>query len=153
MSPFSRMDDESSEDDLDYFMALDLSIMKSSPRVAPTTVESSSRVAPTAAESSSRVAPTTFRAREGSECQNVVWECWVSLRKASESPEGVTVWEWRGVIHRKECGRRGDSPDHPCVDDRACFEDGDLRALFDSELRLMLFDFWEAGLIPKAKPM
>ena len=26
MSPFARMDDESSEDDLDYFMALDLSV-------------------------------------------------------------------------------------------------------------------------------
>jgi hypothetical protein len=46
LSPFARMDDESSEDDLDYFMALDLSMVESSPRVAPTTVESSSRVAP-----------------------------------------------------------------------------------------------------------
>jgi hypothetical protein len=26
LSPFSRMNDESSEDDLDYFMALDLSV-------------------------------------------------------------------------------------------------------------------------------
>jgi hypothetical protein len=34
------------------------------------------------------------------------------------------------------------------------FEEGDLRALFDGEeLRLMLFNFREAGLIPKTKPM
>jgi hypothetical protein len=34
------------------------------------------------------------------------------------------------------------------------FKEGDLLALFDGEeLRLMLFHFWEAGLIPKAEPM
>jgi hypothetical protein len=33
--PFTRMDDESSEDDLDYFVALDLSIAESPSRVAP----------------------------------------------------------------------------------------------------------------------
>jgi hypothetical protein len=44
MSLFARMEDESSEDDLDYFMALDLSVAESSPRVAPTVAESLSRV-------------------------------------------------------------------------------------------------------------
>jgi hypothetical protein len=34
MSPFASMDDESSEDDLDYFVVLDLSIVESPPRVA-----------------------------------------------------------------------------------------------------------------------
>jgi hypothetical protein len=35
-----------------------------------------------------------------------------------------------------------------------CFEEGDLRALFDGEeLRLMLFSFQEAGLDPKTEPM
>jgi hypothetical protein len=35
LSPFARMDDESSEDDLGYFMALDLYVVESSPTVAP----------------------------------------------------------------------------------------------------------------------
>jgi hypothetical protein len=47
MSPFARMDDESLKDDLDYFMALDLFVAESSPRVALTIVETSSWVAPT----------------------------------------------------------------------------------------------------------
>jgi hypothetical protein len=38
LSPFARMDDDSSEDDLDYFMALDLSVGESSPKVALTAV-------------------------------------------------------------------------------------------------------------------
>jgi hypothetical protein len=54
LSPFARMDDESSEDDLDYFMVLDLSIVESSPRVASTAAESSSTVASTAARSKRR---------------------------------------------------------------------------------------------------
>jgi hypothetical protein len=33
LSPFARMDDEFSKDDLDYFMALDLSMKESSPSV------------------------------------------------------------------------------------------------------------------------
>jgi hypothetical protein len=49
------MDDESSEDELDYFMALHLSVVESSPRVAPSAVESSSRVAPTAARGKRRI--------------------------------------------------------------------------------------------------
>jgi hypothetical protein len=36
----------------------------------------------------------------------------------------------------------------------SCFGEGDLRALFDGEeLRLMLFNFCEVGLIPKEEPM
>jgi hypothetical protein len=47
MSPFAGMDDESSKDDLDYFVALDLSVAESSPRVTPTTTAGTSpRVAP-----------------------------------------------------------------------------------------------------------
>jgi hypothetical protein len=35
-----------------------------------------------------------------------------------------------------------------------CIGEGDLRSLFEGEeLRLMLFNFREAGLIPKAEPM
>jgi hypothetical protein len=36
----------------------------------------------------------------------------------------------------------------------SCFGEGDLRAVFDGEeLKLMLFNFREAGLIPKQEPM
>jgi hypothetical protein len=36
----------------------------------------------------------------------------------------------------------------------SCFGEGDLRALFDGEeLRLMLFNFHEASLIPNEEPM
>jgi hypothetical protein len=36
----------------------------------------------------------------------------------------------------------------------SCFREGDLRDLFDGEeLRLMLFNFREAGFIPKQEPM
>jgi hypothetical protein len=46
MSLFARMaNDESLEDELDYFMALDLFVAEYSPRVDPNTVESSSEVA------------------------------------------------------------------------------------------------------------
>jgi hypothetical protein len=55
LSPFARMNDESSEDDLDYFMALDLSVVESSPRVAPPAVVSSSRVAPTTVRGKRRI--------------------------------------------------------------------------------------------------
>jgi hypothetical protein len=35
-----------------------------------------------------------------------------------------------------------------------CIGEGDLRNLFEGkELRMMLFNFWEVGLIPKAEPM
>jgi hypothetical protein len=35
-----------------------------------------------------------------------------------------------------------------------CIGEGDLRDLFKGEeLRMMLFNFWEAGLIPKVEPM
>ena len=40
MSLFAKMDDESLEDDIDYFMVLDLFVVESSPRVAPTVAES-----------------------------------------------------------------------------------------------------------------
>jgi hypothetical protein len=46
MNPFAGMDDESSEDDLDYFVALNLSVTESPPRIAPTVVASLPRVVP-----------------------------------------------------------------------------------------------------------
>jgi hypothetical protein len=46
MCLFAGIDDESSEDDLDYFVVLDLSVAESPPRVAPTAVVSSPKVVP-----------------------------------------------------------------------------------------------------------
>ena len=45
MSPFARVGDKSLEDDLDYFMALDLAVVESLLRVAPTAMDLSPRVA------------------------------------------------------------------------------------------------------------
>jgi hypothetical protein len=44
LSTFARMDDESLEDDLDYFMALDLAVVESSPRVAPIELRDKRRI-------------------------------------------------------------------------------------------------------------
>lgn len=65
-SPFARMDDESSEKDLDFFEALDVSAEESK------TVESSSRVSLTAARGKRRVGEPKRR-----------------LGVASEPPEGI----------------------------------------------------------------
>jgi hypothetical protein len=46
MCLFAGIDDESSEDDLDYFVVLDLSVAESPPRVAFIAVVSSPKVAP-----------------------------------------------------------------------------------------------------------
>jgi hypothetical protein len=96
MSPFARMDDESSKDDLDYFVALDLSVAESSPRVTPTTT----------AGTSPRVAPGEPRGqrRIGVSKRNV--GMLVSLRKTLETVEDAAEWEWRGLISRMECSWR-----------------------------------------------
>ena len=44
MIPFARMDVESLEDDLDYFMALNLADVESSPRVAPTELRGKKKI-------------------------------------------------------------------------------------------------------------
>jgi hypothetical protein len=44
--PFTGMDDESLEDDLDYFVALDLSVAETPSRVAPCSVGDSGRGCP-----------------------------------------------------------------------------------------------------------
>jgi hypothetical protein len=49
---------------------------------------------------------------------------------------------------------RGSQRDLLCLTSRTCIGEGDLRNLFEGkELRMILFNFWEAGLIPKAEPM
>jgi hypothetical protein len=81
-SPFSWMDDESFEDDLDYFVALDLA----------------------AAESPLRTPPAKHRGLQSVHSQLTCggekrWGCRnktsVSLRKVLED---ITEWEWRGHV-------------------------------------------------------
>ena len=49
---------------------------------------------------------------------------------------------------------RGDQRDLLCSTSGACIGEGDLRNLFEGEeLKMMLFNFREASLIPKAEPM
>jgi hypothetical protein len=110
LRPFTEMDDESSEDDLDYFVALDLSFAESPSRFAPTVV----------VETSPRVASSE---PWGLGCQNEVWECLVSLCKALESlktpPNGngeVSSLEWNVV--------GGNPRNHPCSDGRVMFRRG-----------------------------
>jgi hypothetical protein len=49
---------------------------------------------------------------------------------------------------------RGSQRDLLSLTSRTCIAEGDLRNLFEGkELRMILFNFWETGLIPKAEPM
>ena len=49
---------------------------------------------------------------------------------------------------------RGGQRDLPSSTSGTCIGEGDLRNLFEGEeLKKMLFNFREAGLIPKAEPM
>jgi hypothetical protein len=95
MSPFARMEDESLKDDLNYFMALDLFVAESSPRVTLTTAETSSWVAPTVLQGRRKI-------RVLKQSVGMLGESLQGIRV----PKGTAVWEWRGLIHRKECGRR-----------------------------------------------
>jgi hypothetical protein len=111
MSPFSRIDDESLEDDLDYFMALDLVVAESLARVAPTTVESLRRVAPIELRGKRRIEVSKRSVGmlgESSQSTGVPPET---------SPNGngeVPSSRWNTV-------GGGDSLDHPCSDGRPMF--------------------------------
>jgi hypothetical protein len=144
LSPFARMDDEFSKDDLDYFMALDLSVKESSPRVAPTAVESLSKVAPTAARGKRRIrVPKQSVGMLGESSQGIG----VPLKASPMGMVRPRPWErMRSKEGTHQIILAPTTGQH--------FEEGDLRALFDGEeLRLMLFNFREPGLILKAEPM
>jgi hypothetical protein len=144
ISPFARMDDESSDDDLDYFRALDLSVAESSPGVAPTAAESSSSVAPTKLRGKRRIrVPKRSVGMLGEPLQGIR----VPRRPCRMGMKRSCPWE----------GMWSDEGTRWIIlapTTRQCFEEGDLRALFDGEeIKLMLFNFWEAGLISKAESM
>jgi hypothetical protein len=119
-------------------MALDLSVVKSVPRFAPTAEETSSRVALTTVRGKKRIGVPKQ-----------------SVRILGKSSQGIG-----GPRRRCRMGMEGPRPREIMRSDEGTrqiilapttgqyFEEGGLRALFDGdELRIMLFIFWEAGLI------
>jgi hypothetical protein len=64
VSPFARMGDESSKDDLDYFVVLDLSVVESLSRVAPLRLQGLRSGLPLANRGVGKILG----------CQNKVWE-------------------------------------------------------------------------------
>ena len=125
-SKFSDFDDsgssvewteESSDEDLDYFVALDVAAAEASPR---------------AADAEFVPSPSAGRRRRRA----------VAKRRVSEADGG-----------RLRVGRAGkrellSSPVGASVGE------GELRSLFEGEeLRIMLFNYREMGIIPKVEPM
>ena len=109
--------EESSDEDLDYFAALDVAAAEASPRVAD-----------------AEVVPGSSAGRRRRRA--------VAKRRVSEV-EG-------GRLRVDRAGKREllSSPVGASVGE------GELRNLFEGEeLKMMLFNFREAGLIPKAEPM
>jgi hypothetical protein len=101
---------------------------------------------------------------------------WVEARGASKSPAEARTGESRrqrvvvkqsvgGTSRSNRCRRMGMEQTRPRLDQdgqrdllssstRTCIGEGDLLCLFEGEeLRLMLFNVREAGLIPKAEPL
>lgn len=78
-----------------------------------------------------------------------------SVRMVGESSQGIGVSRRHHQIGMERS--RLDQGTHRVIlapTAGSCFGEADLRALFDDEeLRLMLFNFREAGLIPKQEPM
>jgi hypothetical protein len=129
-SPFSRTE-ESSDEDLDYFAALDVVVAESSP--------------------------------------------WLEVGEAFDPSAGVTIERCRQKVMAKHSfgemsrsGRRrrmglertrlqvdrGGQRDLLSSSFGMSIGEGDLRNLFEGEeLKMMLFNYREAGIIPKAEPM
>ena len=109
--------EESSEEDLDYFAALDVAAAEASPH---------------AADAEDVPGPSTGRRRRRA----------VAKRRVSEADGG-----------RLRVGRAGRQEllSLPAV---ASVGEGELRSLFEGEeLRIMLFNYREMGIIPKVEPM
>jgi hypothetical protein len=100
----------------------------------------------------------------------------LEAREAFDPPAGAKTEEYRrrrvvakhnvgGMSRSGRCRRMGMERTHLRVDQDGqqdllsssfgtCIGEGDLWSLFEGEeLRMMLFNFHEAGLIPKAEPM
>jgi hypothetical protein len=108
--------EESSEEDLDYFAALDVAAADASPRAADADVPG----------------PSTGRRRRRA----------VAKRRVS-GVEGAR-------LHVSRAGRR-ELLSLPAAESTG---EGELRSLFaGEELRIMLFNYREMGIIPKVEPM
>jgi hypothetical protein len=130
-SPFSCIE-ESSEEDLDYFVVLDLAALESPQQ-------------PDAREVSATPARATIEDTRG-------------RRVVSKQSIGGTSRSGRhrrmGMDRSRLRLDRGNQRDLLSSTSGMCIGEGDLRNLFEGEeFRMMLFNFWEAGLIPKAEPM
>jgi hypothetical protein len=109
--------EESSDEDLDYFAALDVAAVEASPRAADAEV-----VPGLSAERRWQRAVAKRRVSEVDGCRLRVGRA--GKQKLLSSPAGVSAGE------------------------------GELRSLFeDEELRIMLFNYREMGIIPKVEPM
>jgi hypothetical protein len=81
----------------------------------------------------------------------------VSKQRVGESSQGVRrhrqmVME-RSRLHIRPRLDQGARRELLASTSGSCIGEGDLRDLFEGdEVRLMLFNFWEAGLIPKEEP-
>src|SRR5688572_21663243 len=112
LSPFARMDDESLEDDLDYFMALDLAVAESSPRVALVELQGKKRIG-VSKRSVGMLGESLQRTGVPQRCRRMGME---------RSHPRDRIWLEEGtrrIILAPTIG--------------PCFKEGDLRALFDGE--------------------
>jgi hypothetical protein len=120
--------EESSDEDLDYFAALDVAAVETSPRVvgAEDLLGASTGCRRRRAVAKWRVSELSRsnRRRCGEMESGRLRVDGTGKRELLSSPAGVSVGE------------------------------GELRNLFEGEkLRIMLFNYWEMGIIPKAEPM
>jgi hypothetical protein len=130
-SPFSLIE-ESSDEDLDYFAALDVAAVKS--LLQPEVREGSTPLAGVIAEE--------HRQRKVVSKHNV--------GEMSRSGRRRRMGMERSCLRLDRDGQR----DLLSSTSRTCIGEGDLWNLFEGEeLKMMLFNFREAGLIPKAEPM
>jgi hypothetical protein len=129
--PFSWIE-ESSDEDLDYFAALDVATAESVPQL----------------EVREASDPPAGAMTEKHRRRKVV------------SKHNVGEMSWSGRRRRMGMERtrlrvdRGGQRDLMSSTSGTCIGEGDLRNLFEGEeLKMMLFNFREAGLIPKVEPM
>jgi hypothetical protein len=130
-SPFSWTE-ESSEEDLDYFAALDLVVSESPLRL----------------DTREALATSGGARAEDSHRRRVVSK--QNIGETSRSGRRRRMGMERSRLRLDQGGQR----ELLSSMSGTCIGEGDLLDLFEGEeLRMMLFNFWEVGLILKAEPM
>jgi hypothetical protein len=130
-SPLSWTE-ESSDEDLDYFAVLDVATVESVPRL----------------EGHEAFDPPAGARTEEHRRRKVVSKH--SVGEMSRSGRRRRMGMERTHLRVDQGGQR----DLLSSSSGTCIGEGDLQNLFEGEeLKMMLFNFWEAGLIPKAEPM